>query len=81
MNRKWYFLEYVGALICAFMANVEYQFSYMNGIHLLLWIIYFGVFLYFKEHIFYCVVNVLMAFKYMSYINHRDNNESTACLY
>ena len=41
MNRKWYFLEYVGALICAFMANVEYQFSYMNGIHLFLWIIYF----------------------------------------
>lgn len=62
MNRKWYFLEYVGALICAFMANVEYQFSYMNGIHLLLWIIYFGVFLYFKEHILYCVLNVLMAF-------------------
>ena len=63
MDKRWhYLLEYIGALLCAFLANMEYSFSYMNGIHLFLWIIYFCMFLYFRETILYCFIHFFMIF-------------------
>ena len=82
MDKRWhYLLEYIGALLCAFLANMEYSFSYMNGIHLFLWIIYFCMFLYFRETILYCFIYFFHDIYYFDIMDHWYNNKSSDCSY